>query len=120
MDPCLRTKNGLVAAGLFTKTFLCLAGVLVPAFWCGHAAGAELPAGTHFRKIVKPILEKYCSDCHADGANKGGVAFDEFKSDEELLNKRDLWAAVLKNTRAGLMPPPKKPKPSAADLQQLE
>src|SRR5262249_44422549 len=41
-------------------------------------------------------------------------------SDDELLTKRDLWLAVLKNTRAGLMPPAKKPRPSAEDLQQVE
>jgi len=39
--------------------------------------------------------------------NKGQVAFDGFKSHNELLAKRDLWLAVLKNTRAGIMPPEK-------------
>ena len=79
------------------------------AILCPRAWGAELPAAAHFRKNVQPVLEKYCSDCHADGMNKGGVAFDEFKSDDALLAKHDLWLAVLKNTRAGLMPPAKKP-----------
>jgi hypothetical protein len=52
--------------------------------------------------------------------NKGGVAFDEFKSDDALLAKHDLWQAVLKNTRAGLMPPAKKPQPSPEERQRLE
>src|SRR5437899_13069616 len=81
---------------------------------------AELPAGAHFRKNMQPILEKYCSDCHADGMNKGGVAFDEFKSDDALLAKHDLWLAVLKNTRAGLMPPARKAQPSAEERQRME
>ena len=97
-----------------------LAGLLALALLCPRARGAEVPAAEHFRKNVQPILEKYCSDCHADGMNKGGVAFDEFKSDEALLGKHDLWLAVLKNTRAGLMPPAKKPQPSAEERQRLE
>ena len=35
-------------------------------------------------KNIQPILTEYCYDCHADGANKGKVAFDEFKSHDEL------------------------------------
>ena len=73
---------------------------------------AELPVLTHFRENIRPILSQYCFDCHADGMNKGGVAFDEFKSDAVLLTNNDLWLAVLKNVRSGLMPPSKKPRPS--------
>src|SRR2546421_2074881 len=84
------------------------------------AIGVEKPADLQFRRDIHPILEKYCSDCHADGANKGGVAFDEFKSAAALLARHDLWLAVLKNTRAGLMPPAKKPQPSVEERQRLE
>src|SRR5438093_1048863 len=97
-----------------------LGGLLALALLCPRARGAEVPAVAHFHKNVQPILEKYCSDCHADGMNKGGVAFDEFKSDEALLARHDLWLAVLKNTRAGLMLPARKPQPSAEERQQLE
>ncbi|HKS36610.1 MAG TPA: DUF1592 domain-containing protein, partial [Verrucomicrobiae bacterium] len=81
---------------------------------------AENPAAAHFRKDVQPILVKYCYDCHGDGMNKGKVAFDEFKSDDELLGKHDLWSKVLKNLRGGLMPPEKKPRPSAEEVRRLE
>ena len=40
---------------------------------------AEMPAD------VRGILENRCFDCHADGAKKGGVAFDGFESEEKLL-----------------------------------
>ncbi len=59
--------------------------------FCPRASGAEVKAAAHFRKDIQPILRKYCYDCHGDGMDKGNVAFDEFKSDEELLAKRDLW-----------------------------
>jgi hypothetical protein len=85
-----------------------------------RAIGAETPAAAQFRKEVQPILTEYCYDCHGDGMNKGKVAFDEFKSHEELLAKRDLWLAALKNVRAGLMPPENKPRPSNEQKKTLE
>ncbi len=84
------------------------------------AAGAPAAPSEQFRKTIQPLLAEYCYDCHGDGMSKGQVAFDGFKSHDELLAKRDLWLAVLKNTRAGIMPPEKKPRPSAEQLRLLE
>ncbi len=74
---------------------------------------------TDFKTKIQPILSEYCSDCHADGVKKGGIAFDELKSDQDVLN-HDLWLKVLKNTRAELMPPLKKPRPTPEQQQALE
>ena len=53
--------------------------------------------------------------------NKGNLAFDEFKSDDEMLAKKEIWWAVLKNTRAGLMPPQKrKTRPTPKEQATLE
>jgi hypothetical protein len=93
-------------------------GLLALALSCPCAWGAASPM-TRFHETVEPILKEYCYDCHGDGMNKGKVAFDEFKSDDELLARRDLWFAVLKNVRAGLMPPEKKPRPSAEQTRAL-
>jgi hypothetical protein len=95
---------------------LLFAGAL---FAGGSVLRAETPVGEQFRQDVQPILKEYCYDCHGDGARKGQIAFDEFTSDESLLN-HELWFKVLKNVRAGLMPPQKKPRPSAADQQTIE
>ncbi len=76
-------------------------------------------AVTHFKNEVQPILAEYCSDCHGDGMNKGGIAFDELKTDEAVLN-HDLWLKVLKNLRPELMPPQKKPRPPAEQQKRLE
>lgn len=78
------------------------------------------PAADHFRKDIQPLLAKYCYDCHADGANKGNVAFDELKSDEAIVAKPELWLAALKNLRSGVMPPEKKPHPTAEEIKRIE
>ncbi len=68
-------------------------------------AGPTPTAAENYHKKVAPILEKYCFDCHGNGLDKGKVSFDAFASDQEMLAKRDLWLAALKNVRAGMMPP---------------
>ena len=83
------------------------------------AAGAESQAVARFRKDVQPILVQYCYDCHGDGMSKGKVAFDELKSEADLLGKPELWSAVLKNLRANLMPPQKKPRPSQPEQERI-
>jgi hypothetical protein len=76
--------------------------------------------GDDFHQQIEPLLKQYCFDCHGDGMEKGKVAFDKFNSEEEFLSRRELWFSVLKNVRAGLMPPEKKPRPSESELKQLE
>jgi len=73
-----------------------------------------------YRANVQPVLKEFCYDCHADGANKGGVSFDTFASERAMLEDHDLWLRVLKNLRAGLMPPPKKPQPGAEQKRLIE
>ena len=93
--------------------WLSLAGSLI-------AASAGVEGAARFQKEVQPLLTEFCSDCHADGAKKGGVAFDGFPSAHAMLEDRDLWLAALKNLRAGLMPPAKKPQPSAEQKRHIE
>ncbi len=73
-----------------------------------------------FQQMVEPILKEFCYDCHADGAKKGGVVFDEFSSDQARLEQRELWWKALKNVRAQLMPPAQKPQPHEAQRRALE
>ena len=68
---------------------------------------------------MQPILETYCYACHGYGERKGGHAFDEFKSDKALVGDKKLWLAVLKNVRAGLMPPHGEERPTKDEQQRL-
>ena len=85
----------------------------------GTVAASSLAAAgpPDFHKNIQPLLENYCFDCHADGANKGNVALDQFKADADLRTQPELWLRVLKNLRAGLMPPQNKAQPSAAEKE---
>ncbi len=84
------------------------------------APGAEPSASARFREVVEPILAEHCYACHGGGIKKGGVTLDGFATEEALLARPELWDGVLKNVRAGLMPPGDKPRPSAEELAALE
>ena len=84
-----------------------------------HARAASANTVAEYKAKVQPVLAEHCFDCHADGANKGGIAFDEGTLDA-VLGDYQLWSKVLKNVRAGVMPPEKKPRLSEAELKHLE
>ena len=73
----------------------------------------ELPAVAQFHKVVAPILQERCYDCHGDGSSKGGIAFDELTA-ESIAHDPQLWLKVLKNTRSHIMPPLKAENPLTA------
>ena len=103
-----------------TRMVTCAAWASVLLALHGAAVSAADPDGTAaFRKDVEPILAEYCYGCHAGGAVKAKIAFDEFKTDRELLDSRDLWWKALKQLRAGLMPPRDQPQPSPDEKQRI-
>ena len=82
---------------------------------------AKDPAKLSYQKDVLPLLKKYCFDCHADGAKKGGVAFDTHRSHADLLGDRKLWEQSLINIRSRAMPPEdKKKQPTLAERELLQ
>ena len=75
---------------------------------------------SRYAEDIQPLLTEYCYACHGLGAKKGGVALDEFATAADALGNRDLWHSVLKNVRAGIMPPAGKPRPSSDEAKTLE
>jgi Protein of unknown function (DUF1592)/Protein of unknown function (DUF1588)/Protein of unknown function (DUF1587)/Protein of unknown function (DUF1585)/Protein of unknown function (DUF1595)/Planctomycete cytochrome C len=98
-----------------------LTAVFTAGLTIGSAVKAADPAAaTDFKKNIQPVLEEYCYDCHGDGEKKGGVALDAFNSSTNFTEGRDVWWRVLKNLRAGLMPPPKKARPTGEQKEMIE
>ena len=94
---------------------LCLPALLPP-----DGAAAADPVAEGFVEKVQPVLEAYCSGCHGNGIKKGGVDLGGLEGDVARLRDRDLWLGVLRNVRAGIMPPAGKPRPSEAEGRALE
>ena len=61
------------------------------------------------------LLRESCGGCHCDGAEEGGIALDgllERLGGELAADDVSAWAKVVKNVRAGIMPPAEEPQPS--------
>jgi len=98
-----------------------LIAVLLTALMPVPEVGAATdPAAERFGEKIQPILEEHCYGCHGNGIKKGGVDFDGLETDEARLRDRDLWLDVLRNVRAGIMPPADKPQPSDEERRLLE
>jgi cytochrome c553 len=83
------------------------------------ALAAAEPAVANFEREIRPLLVKYCYDCHGDTHDKGGVAFDKISGAAGLQDHK-LWLRVLKNIRSGVMPPQGAAEPlPAAVAEQL-
>ena len=111
---------------VFDRHIKCLSACVLLATICvltlpieGSCQAADDAGAARFHERIQPILETYCYGCHAYGAKEGNRAFDEYKSDEELIGDVKLWLAVLKNVRAGVMPPPGEAKPTDDERRQL-
>jgi hypothetical protein len=81
---------------------------------------AERQSLDQFHKVVSPILQNRCYDCHGDGEHKAGIAFDALTNQDQILHNPQLWLKVLRNTRSHIMPPPTEGQPTAAEQQALE
>ena len=113
-----RRRGSLVAAKACALFVALGAWVLCPS--ARRAEAAELAATATFRTSIEPLLESYCYSCHAYGEKNGGVAFDGFKSSAELVGNHQLWWRVLKNVRAGIMPPEGEDRPSPEEKRAIE
>ena len=72
-------------------------------------------ASPDYDKVVRPLLETYCYDCHGDGTAKGDVSLDQYGSMRELLDDSTTWGRSRHNVAQHIMPPPDKDQPTARE-----
>ncbi len=117
-NPPVRRALAGVAGGSFLRpTRLGLLALV--AFPALAAPVGELSTRADFHKTVEPLLAQYCSDCHEDGARKGNVDFDDVTAQGGAAADHELWLKVLRNVRAGIMPPVAKARPTPEELERL-
>lgn len=82
--------------------------LFIPLSFCLTASGKDFQLSAK----MKGFIEKYCYDCHGDGADKGGLDFD--KLSRNLTDKSTLakWVDIYDRVFTGDMPPKKKEKTS--------
>jgi hypothetical protein len=64
------------------------------------------------------VLGKYCTECHNTTDWAGGIAFDALSS-EDIASDAETWEKAIRKLRTGMMPPPGKPRPERAVLDDF-
>ena len=89
---------------------------------CATLAGLTLAASAapDFEREIRPLLQRYCYDCHDEATQESGLDLERFDTLRVALADRDTWAGVLEKIESHQMPPPKEENPpSAAERQTL-
>lgn len=69
---------------------------------------------------IRPLLQKYCYECHGNGKKKGGVQLDGPGDIKSIMNGADDWLTVVEVINTGLMPPEKKPQPTGHEKLTIQ
>jgi hypothetical protein len=67
---------------------------------------------------IRPLLHKYCLDCHNPDKQKGDVDLTQFGSPQNVVKEFKLWQTMLQQVEEEEMPP-KKPLPNAAEREEI-
>jgi Two component regulator propeller len=82
------------------------------------AVGGNLSAD-EFEQSIRPLLVKYCSDCHEPG-NMEGLEFLEAMTGKDLAKLRGVYCAVVEQLENSSMPPPgSSDQPSDAERKTI-
>ena len=96
-----------------------LVGLLAVAVLGGLPVGAAgQPAPADGAVAHREVLQRYCFACHNDRTRTGGLALDALDL-AEAGDHPEVWEAVVRKLRTGMMPPAGRPRPDAATIARL-
>src|SRR5687767_13418125 len=78
-----------------------------------HADGGS----THSHDALPRFLEQHCIKCHSGDDAEKDLRLDDLTRDFQTRKARESWSLVVEQLEAGEMPPKKKPRPAATELQ---
>lgn len=113
--PLLRLICG--AAGGSVVLGLVLAAVLV--LVRTHATAEEPKERDAFQRQVRPLLERYCADCHMNEEAEAGISFDRYEDQASALRDGRTWIRVHDALEGRIMPPKDMPQPSLEELARI-
>src|SRR4026208_619684 len=85
--------------------------------FCLLLAGASASRGAAWPPNNRQFLEKHCFECHDAEVKKGGLDLTALKFDPANSTNFSVWVLVHDRVSKGEMPPKKKARPEAAELE---
>lgn len=66
---------------------------------------AEATPEEDFEKVIKPILQKYCFECHGMEKKKGDLDLEAYREYSQVTAAPEVWVDVMERVQAFEMPP---------------
>ena len=101
------------AAKLLLAALFCLGGLTIADEPDSAASHAE------FRTSIRPLLERYCFECHADSVTEAEIDLGAFKTMPQVRENVGAWLKVREMFDTRQMPPKHSRQPTDAEHAQL-
>src|SRR5262249_51661022 len=79
------------------------------------AGGKPAPAKVAYVPHIRPLLQKYCNNCHGGTKPRADLNLEILSDEPAALKQKEIWQKVSDMLRSGEMPPDKKPRPTAEE-----
>ena len=77
-------------------------------------------AAPDYARDVRPVLERYCFECHTGDDANGGAVLDTRRPEEANAADRTVWLKVLRQVQGGVMPPADADQPTADERALID
>jgi hypothetical protein len=117
--PCCRIALAFLAAAL-AANLIPAAELTKPA--SKSAVGAKGPfaaVGSEYSRETRPLMARFCLDCHSTAKQKGDLDLERFASLKEVRRDTKAWLKVAEMLDNGEMPPKEAKQPTSAERKQL-
>lgn len=85
--------------------------VVAASVLAGRAAVAE----SRFEKEIRPLLSRYCFDCHGKTRQKADLSLEAYRDTTAARKDHTVWEKVRHHIRSREMPPEDNPQPTEAE-----
>ena len=103
------------------RTLMCFAvGVLFgPVIMVGDEPASFDKLGAEYKQDVRPLLKRFCLECHSSEQKKGELDLQKFTTLAEVRRRTKAWLRVAEMLDNGEMPPKDSVQPSLKQRKEL-
>lgn len=87
---------------------------------CCLSAGAAAEGDALFEKEIRPLVERYCNDCHSGDTTEADIDLGDFATHADLRRQLDVWLKVRTMLDSRQMPPKDSRQPTDDQRKLLQ
>lgn len=105
-------SNGAFRKVLLTVTLLAVSSAVQIGF-------ANEAAEKSYEATVRPLIQKYCYECHSDAVSEAEINFESMTSLKDVRKHLKAWQRTLEVLESSQMPPKEAKQPTDSERSQL-